>query len=266
MALVINPPWLVQPERVDGLPADAFIGLLQTEGQRALYMPAIECVCQVGAERDRERVDCPVCDGERHAHPVALQVETRVLAQDVTRDKNLMSRIGSFEAGTIKITMRGEFCPGVHDHVRLLDAVLRMQALRTRSASGVDVLRHPIVVPDNLVIGPLETDVAETGVIYVQVQNPTTGLPGAVLQEGVDFDVTVAGAVDWAKGDVLGAAPLAGTGRYSITYFTRPVYVFGYQTHAVRRAQTEFGVAATKWQIMPIMLLATLDNAATQTF
>jgi hypothetical protein len=260
MALVINPPVPVDPERVDGLPPGPFRDLLYTEGQRVRYARAIDCPCKTADERARERIDCPVCAGERFIYPDALQVETIAVVQDVTRSKELLARHGMFEAGAVKISMRGEFAPCIRDRLTLLDAFITLNVLRERRAGAVDELRHPIVVPENLIVGPEETDLAESGVIYLQMMDPDTGTAGAVLEEGVHFEVTAAGHIDWALGDALGVAPLVG-GLYSLCHFARPSYLVTTQPHVVRRMQDMFDREEPVWATMPVQVFGKLDNA-----
>lgn len=241
------------------LTADRLNRFIEKHGVRVRFEPAAECPCQTGADRDRQLMGCPICNGLRFEYPEALQVETRAIISDLSKSRGTQSRPGVVDSGQVRVTVRGEYAPGERDRFVLLDAFLRVQSLRTRSATGTDRPRHPIIVPDGLVIGPEATDMATSGVLHVRVMDADTGEGGAVVEEGLDFEV-VDGTVDWTLGDALGTAPAPGTGRYSMLYFARPAYVVENAPHAIRIRTVRFKTPEPRRDIMPAQVFARLEQ------
>lgn len=259
MAVKLQKPFPVKSFRAGEFRPKVIADMMATLGARVLVEPAIPCACGIGADVDTPVRNCPVCSGEGIEYPTALNVETRALISGLEKHRDTQAPYGAFDDGEVSITLQAEQPPPDRSRITVLDSVMQMQVIRRRASSGVDVFRHPIVTPDHFVVGPDADDEATTGVLFVR-KTAADGTGGAILTEGTDFAVTVAGAVDWSLGDALGSAPTAGTGGYAILYFARRRYVVTRHPHVLRQSEIKFKLPAQQAFRMPVQVFAKLDN------
>ena len=79
------------------------------------------------------------------------------------------------------------------------------------------------------------------------------------LREGVDFDITDDGAIDWRKGDRRGTAPAPDV-VLCANYYIRPRYVVtSLAPYGIRVTQTQLGFSSPTPILLPFAVTARLD-------
>lgn len=187
---------------------------------------------EVGGERPP---DCPDCGGTGSVYLYAG--ETRALMTGDSRSGQ-RSRDGAVNPGQATFSFLPESMPAQLDRIVVMDAYEKFTEV-TKRRGVVDRLRYPItprLVVSGMAAQPVEPSYVNEGVIYLQVTG-SDGLPvGDSRVEGVDFDVTPDGYIDWTRGDILGTAPEVGQ-NYAVTAWTRARYVVT-ESPGAHRAQT----------------------------
>jgi hypothetical protein len=124
--------------------------------------------------------------------------------------------------------------------VELTESTL-MQDSHTRTAQTVESLRFPIT-PRTL---RLSTGNESVNTLYAVKTGADWRVDPSdyVLTEGVDFEVTLQGRIDWTLGDAGGTAPVEGA-RYAFSYFSNPRFLvvdpgFPRSTRTRRKAVTD---------------------------
>lgn len=205
---------------------------------------------------EQQNAVCSVCNGvgfELHS-----PTPTKVLIMDMRNNPKRFRSDGNYEEGTARVTFLPENKPNMGDRLTLANSVYVVSEMRRRSSSAIEPVRFPIATKIlQLATGP-------TAVRVMRVRKAQANQTvGALLVEGTDFDVTVDGKVNWAKGIVLGTAPATGT-TYAISYFANPRYRITSMPHGVRDTFVGGSVPTTPLD-MPIACYAQLEYLGVQT-
>lgn len=199
------------------------------------------------------RTDCSECRGNGILYHSAQS--TRVMVQGATRQAAMFRQYGEYADQMVRVTWFPENKPAKFDRITLVDATVVEDEIGVRTAATVEQLRHPVATPENMFTGggadqvtPVPVDV---GVTYCRVADDEGTLYPDPLVEGTDFEVTAAGDIDWTLGDGLGSAPTVGE-RYSMKYFTNPVYVVWNFPHVLRAQYSVRKSVAEQFQVLPV--------------
>jgi hypothetical protein len=173
------------------------------------------------------RADCELCDGKGYFWHSAQPI--RAIVTGGSSNTEQFTMYGEYARGMVSVSLLPEHLPAYGDRYTFVASVMVYRETRTRSAL-VEALRYPIQ-PRQL---DLATGERTLGVLRLQ----RAGVDGLstesdVLVEGVDFDVTAEGLLDFTKGDALGTAPLVGA-RYAVSYYARPRYYVADRPHTHR--------------------------------
>jgi len=174
------------------------------------------------------RADCELCDGKGYYWHSAQTI--RAILTGASTDTNQYAIYGEYAKGMVSLSLLPEHLPAYGDRFTVEASVRVYRETLTRRGSEPVALRYP-VQPRQL---DLAGGVTSLGVLRLQ----RAGLNGLstesdVLIEGVDFDVTSEGLIDFVKGDANGSAPLVGA-RFSASYFARPRYYVADTPHSHR--------------------------------
>lgn len=212
--------------------------------------------------------DCPQCFGLGRVYHT--QQEILVATTGVRRDWAPFMQQNMMERGTALFCMRGEHVPCSGDRISMTTAHIPISGAAYRRAeradptvqhpSAVERLRYP-VLPQDIVVEDADNNpvVQSYGVIYLQGQAPD-GLPGPILVEGSDFDVTEDGWFDWAKGDIKPTPTTPAPGAmYSFYYRTRPVYRVDDFPAAFRDTITQIKSEDTRVEVLPVECIGRLE-------
>lgn len=261
MPTPLNRPFPAKSFRMGEFNPRLFRDLFATQGRRVRINPASECPCTLSSDHSERRRDCPVCDGEGFEWPAALQVDTRAIITSLENARDTLATYGRFDAGTVRVTLQGEQPPAHRSRITLLDDVMQLQVLRRRGSGSVDTLRHPIVTPGQFVVGPLEANVATSGLLWLR--RAEDGVGGDALTLGTDFTVNGSGNIDWTLGDTAGTAPAHGEA-YAFVAFVNLRYVVVDHPHVVRNAEVKFKLPTQQRAYMPVQCYARLDNLTSE--
>ena len=247
--------------RPDLDPSD-FWALLALYGLRATWYTAARCPCGDPSESSGWRL-CPVCKGSGWDFFNAQQV--RLLATNMRRRVEYGKRPFIAESGTDFLTVRAEHAPAKMDRIVIEDARIVMSGLFARQSTAADpteVLRYPIAP---MTYSDCDGNEKSVGVVHIRAGKGNRQAPGAALVEGVNFDVTKDGFIDWTRGDYDGTAPAAaledGTdgGLFSCYAYVRPCYRVDDWPHAVRDTRIQCGEMVDRPQALPVQFKASLE-------
>lgn len=210
---------------------------------------ASQCPCSAIAEVADTDTDtgepdplCPACKGRGLFHHTPRQVPMMVTS--ATAKPEWFAHYGSQMRGMARFTALPEHLPGPLDRLTILDSTIRMPARKRRQAGATSALDYPVVKrtfdvaeDNNWTYGQYgqkrKAGEVTLGVLYCcRAGLDGRFVPGELL-EGVDFDVTAEGLVDWTKGDVLGTAPVVGA-RFVMEFTTYPVFLVQTIPHTFR--------------------------------
>jgi hypothetical protein len=121
-----------------------------------------------------------------------------------------------------------EHMPDRLDRLTMLAGVRVLSETRQRTASSVERLRYPIVrrVFPTGSVGPGAGGTLTVGVVLARWSNPNGVVQAGALTEGVHFEVTQDGSIDWTLGDTAEPRTSPPEGAwYSMRYYARPVFV-----------------------------------------
>lgn len=205
-----------------------FRHFIYSKGWRFTWEQAELCPCRESTDSDAGRRGCPVCGGGGFLWHTPTEV--RALVTSVGQDEATFDKIGPWSRGRAVLTLYPEHLPGRFDRFTALDSVTLFREIAERPASGVtSALRLPIARR----VLELDAGTVTVGVLRARAITATGVAAASPLVEGVDFDVTEGGLIDWTKGISLGTAPAAGA-RYSATYTAHPIFVIEDEAYAVR--------------------------------
>jgi hypothetical protein len=199
------------------------------------------------------RSDCPTCKGIGYFWH--SKQETRALITSASNDQSRFHEFGEYARGMVNITLLPETLPGFGDRFTMVDSSMRYNETRVRKAGAVQTLRNPIVPR----ILDTQGGATTMRVLNLQVANISGVTPStSSLIEGVDFDVTDDGEIDFTKGDLNGHAPLVGV-RFAITYFAHPRYYVADNPHTHRDSRYVRKSTDENIRLMPVQCKATLE-------
>lgn len=194
--------------------------------------------------------DCAQCKGRGLFHHTPRIVPMMVTS--ATAKPEWFAHYGSAMRGMARFTVLPEHLPGPLDRLTVLDSIIRMphRGVRQGGAKGPSptTLTYPIIKRriehaqgNSWTYGDYEqkkvAGTIELGVIYCRRANAAGVIEPNELVEGVDFEVTVDGDIDWTLGDALGTAPAVGA-RFVCEYTTSPVYMVQTIPHTFRDRYT----------------------------
>ncbi len=199
------------------------------------------------------RPDCELCDGVGYFWHSPQTIRAIVTGGSANTDKYAV--YGEYARGMVSVSTLPEHLPAYGDRFTVLESVMVFRETRTRTANAVESLRYPIQARTLDLAGGLET-VRVLRLQYADAQ----GLSQIAnnLTEGVGFEITQSGEIDFSLGDTAGTAPAAGTA-YSIAYFARPRYYVADRPHThrdsvnIRKSPTESPLA------LPVQVQCSLE-------
>lgn len=239
---------------------------LYIRGQDVLWEQAAVCPCHriqadnLGLDLDftsstsQRRPDCPNCKGSGYYYHDPITIRALVLGY--MGNPELFSRYGGeMLNGHVMVTVQPEHLPAFLDRYTAVHMVSVYREVRTRAAT-VETLRYPIVTRDlELVAGSTSVNVLACHKADATGLAQTTG----ALTVGTDFDVTLAGGIDWTKGDtVTHKAPAVGE-RYSIAYYMHPRFVVADHPHIARDTHNRTKTPTETPQALMVQVMARLE-------
>lgn len=185
------------------------------------------------------RSDCTLCEGVGYFWHSAQPIRAIVTGGSSSTDKYAV--YGEYARGMVSISTLPEHLSAYGDRFTVLNSVMVFRETRTRTAQAVESLRYPIQARTL----DLENGVQIVRVLRLQYAD-AQGLStlNKSLTEGVDFEITAQGAIDFSVGDALGTTPTQGQ-RFSVSYFARPRYYVADHPHThrdsvyIRKSTTE---------------------------
>lgn len=264
----LKPP--IDNFRVD-LIEDDFRNRVWEKGTLVSWQQACDCPCgtvssisgRTSAVRDFP-VDCPLCYGKGKVYSEPQEIMT--LMTSSSTNEEVYNVWGEYATGTSFFSFLPENIPLEWDRLTLLQGSKMFSETKIRSSSETDFLRYPIIRRKFFVGSEADQSVPEEREVGVTLcfKGVGLGLPSAEpLVEGVDFEVTESGGLDWSLGDALGTSPEPGE-RYGIRYFSRPTFIvrdFPY----VKRDFYELIRRELVYQNYPVRVLAILEHLGTFT-
>ena len=181
--------------------------------------------------------------------------DTRALITSASSDESRFHEYGEYARGMVNITLLPETLPSFGDRFTMVDSSMIFKETRTRKAGSIQSMRNPIVPR------VLDTQGGATTLRVLHLHVATSAGLGVVngeLLEGVDFDVTVNGDIDFSKGDLNGKAPAVGV-RFSIAYYGHPRYYVADNPHTHRDSRFVRKSTEEQIKLMPVQCKATLE-------
>lgn len=232
---------------------------LQQNGLRLLWERAALCPCgskglevlpsselrsqlvaaAIPGDTDAHDALCPVCFGEGVIYYASQEIRALALGMQINYQPQGLT--GDYAPGYAAVTTFPEHQPNYRDRFTVLDTQILYQDTHTRTAQTVESLRFPIT-PRTL---RLSTGNESVNTLYAVKTGADWRVDPSdyVLTEGVDFEVTLQGRIDWTLGDAGGTAPVEGA-RYAFSYFSNPRFLvvdpgFPRSTRTRRKAVTD---------------------------
>lgn len=254
---------------------EEFRKMVMTHGLRVWWEQSAECPCSTRSKeylRDgsrftqdidaagqsvytgEPRANCPACKGNGYVLHSGQQI--RAVLTGAKHNPKAFEIYGEYANGMISVSTLPEHLPGYQDRFTLLDSAMVYRETRI-AAGSVDKLRYPIVSRLlDLVGGPTPF----AGVLYCLKAGVTGEVPVgfAPLEDGVDFEVTAEGYLDWALGLARGTAPTPGE-PYSVTYCGAPRFAVVDYPHSLRDTWVKIKTANRTYQALPINAMARLE-------
>ena len=163
-------------------------------------------------------------------------------------------------SGMIGVTTPPECLPGFMDRFTLKNNVMPYTDV-IRHATTVEAPRYPIV-KRNITVGtpgnPTVPLIKSVGVLYARKTDTSGVIAAQELVDGVDFDVTVDGKIDWTKGIALGTAPAVGAW-VAISYYMHPVYLVMDLPYTFRDTMIATKAVAPQFASLPVNVAAKLE-------
>ena len=199
------------------------------------------------------RPDCPLCDGVGYFWHTPQEIRAIVTAGSSTTDA--FAQYGEYARGMMSVSTLPEHLPAYGDRFTVKNSVRVYRETRVRTSDAVESLRYPIQART------LDLATGETVVRVLRLQYADANGLSALnntLTEGVDFEVTAGGAIDFTLGVALGTAPAEGI-RYSVAYFARPRYYVADHPHTHRDSVRKFKSTAESPLALPVQVRCTLE-------
>lgn len=205
--------------------------LILQKGMTMLWEQAARCPCEekhtaggaVGSA-GHFQTNCPACFGRGVIYHSPLEITG--IFEDATSNPKRFEVYGEQAPGMAGLTTLPEHTVNFLDRLLLTNNRMTYSETKIRRKK-LERLRWPIV-PRDIRIGyeydPAIPVVETYKTMYVRKADDTGAIVPGELLEGIDFDITDSGEIDWTRGDARGTAPISGQ-RYSMQYQGRPSYI-----------------------------------------
>lgn len=265
-----------QKPRVDKR-VDEYRRVIDQAGQRVLWERAIECPCAkrakdlVGTNTSlklglgdqnpataRGREECPSCKGEGWFWTSPQEIRA-ILTRAMHNPKHAQI-IGVYGPASVAITTLPEHALAWRDRLTALDQRILLSEVVERGPVGspLDSTRYPIARKTF----DLQDGLRLVGVDHLHItdENDLAPVDGERV-EGVDFETTESGVIDWTLGSALdpSTAPPEGR-RYSVRYHARPRLTVLEIPHHFRDTWVKFKSPEAKFLHMPVQAIARLEQ------
>lgn len=225
-------------------------------GEPALWEQAVICPCSNNDQTDQPAPFCKDCDGTGWAYHSPCEIH--VLVERLGVEQRPLDRAGMFWSGDVLLTARVETPIAYRHRVTLRQATLEFQERTTRLLGDRQSLRLPIATRETRYV------LRSTGEQMV-VKDRVNKLVHRVnerlveLHDGVDFDVTEDGLIDWRKGDRISTAPRVDS-TICVNYYVHPRYVVtSLAPFGIRVTQTQLGFSSPTPILLPFAVTGRLD-------
>jgi len=249
---------------------EGFREALQRHGDRLRWEQASRCPCAATEQFSHPDPICSVCGGSgfEYFNPI----EIRAIVDRLEFNVDILEALGDWAFGSASITTEGVHRPNNCDRFVQLDNVVSYTEGHQRGvAADDDKLTFPIAeITDQIrTVDGLDRQVIRNvtfGVVRLRLMTADRK-PGPVLQQGVDFDVSDAGRINWHKGDLLGTAPGAALsktsrdgGRYAALYYHHPSYIVVNFPYSMRTIHMENKRPVRVHEAGPVSCMAKMEH------
>lgn len=234
---------------------DEFERQIQTHGYRTLWEQAAVCACR-NFDSNQPKPDCPICNGKGWEYHSEQEIPS--IVDSLSLKPEGWIAFGEYVSGMATFTVKALHAPGRWHRYTLLDSVMEHSEICRRRPGAVTALSYPVaeISQSEIIDGALCS--VTRGVLRLRLVDPSTNLPGAMLYQGQDFNLTAAGLIDWSAGDALGTAPAPGAA-FSVSYLYHPRYVVTEHPHVIRDTNSALQRATPIHERMPVQVMARLD-------
>lgn len=225
-------------------------------GDKIKWEQAARCPCAANEDTGQPDPTCDVCAGKAWEYHSPQPI--RGIVDRLEYRLDALERLGDWAFGGCMVTVDPLHRPNFRDRFTLLESVKPHSELVARGIEGrADRLTYPIrTVQDAVMVeeaGERVRRQVKTGVIRLRLMDEARRTPGPVLREGVDFEISPEGRVDWTLGDGRGSSPRPRDGnrrggRYAVTYLHAPAYLVGNYPFPFRLIHTHF--KTTDWNTL----------------
>lgn len=226
-------------------------------GADVVWEQACPCPCTNNDQTDQADPLCPYCDGIGWEYYAPTPIKVIVDRPGITVRQQ--EKQGVVWTGDVNITTRIENPLAYFHRVTMSDVTIEFCERTVRKALDQQALKA--VIASRSVEYVLRTTQERQTVVERINRLAWYGSDRVrhVLREGVDFDVTDDGKIDWRKGDRCGTAPPPGA-MLTANYYTNPRYVVTSLTpYAYRTTKTLLNYAEPTITNLPYTVSATLD-------
>lgn len=191
--------------------AQGFDQLLNNRGIRFNHWRAVPCPNMVSLDDNSHNPNCTHCDGSGLLYYRSKEIVGVLVSNSVEKQ---FEYNGVWEAGTCVITFPAEYEDGeqadfsLYDKLEVTDYTVRLWEKKQyeQRVGGVQQLRYPI-----------------HNVEYLATVTDSTVKE---YQQGVDFDITADGKIQWISGKEPVYDPVTELGQvFTVSYFANPVYI-----------------------------------------
>ena len=182
----------------------------------------IDVIDDISVNSKQNNISCPVCNGEGrifHSPEEIQAIMTRPNTESgIVNQKT--TEYGLYQDSFANFTLEPEHCVSFGDRLTLRDSLMIFKEVIEKSDSLIDVTRFPI----RKYGFETSSGLVQLGVLYLHVADASgLTIPGGVLEEGIDFEITEDGEIDWTICDP-DKLPEEGQ-RLSVTYYANPTYI-----------------------------------------
>ncbi len=223
---------------------DEYRAQIQGWGHRFRWERAMRCPCVLlyvdastpthTAAAKAGRPDCPECSGTGYIY-VATQ-DVKALVNDASSDKRFLQAFGELAFGAVRLSLLPEHLPAWRDRFVDLDGARIYQELPKIREETIEQPTYPILTREMLVgqvADPTLAERREIGIVVVRKADADGVLITGELVQGIDFNVTTDGAIEWLDASV-GIGPPAVGESYALTYTCLPSYIVRSHPHLYR--------------------------------